>query len=85
MPCQKPSKFELEVNGQRRMWIMNVRNTLYHNDTLPIIVRQMNVKATKNDPDRKDKQTESFYIALGFNKHFIKKRYSYYIVITRYF
>ena len=32
--CQKPYKFDLEVKVQGRIWIMNVRDTSYHGDTL---------------------------------------------------
>ena len=31
--CQNPYKFDLEVKGQRRIGIMNVRDTSFHGDT----------------------------------------------------
>ena len=45
--CKKPYKFELEVNSERRIGIMNVRDTLPHGDRY-IYLLYANVKAKRS-------------------------------------
>ena len=42
--CQKPFKIDLEVKVQGRIWIMNVRDTLFYGDTTMCQIRLANVK-----------------------------------------
>ena len=42
--CQKPYKFDLKVKVQRRIWIMNVRDTSSHSDTPMCQIWLVNVK-----------------------------------------
>ena len=46
--CQKPYRFDLDVKGQHRIGIMNVRDTSSHSDTPMYQIWYANVKPRKS-------------------------------------
>ena len=75
MPCQNPSKFDLEVKVQCRIGIMNVRDTSSNGDTLICQIWEANVKPrgrTRICTDRRTaRQTDSdSSVHRGYKKEF---------------
>ena len=65
--CKKPYKFDLKVKVQGCIWIMNVRDTSYHGDTITCQIWLANVNPKKSygsdtnlhrQTDRHDRQTD---------------------------